>query len=129
MTVTYFRKYFRTSVLSRKYESTSVVQLRVCSEGYLEQFLSHEVVCEDTTSSGGNVELGTARFPQSIQRPAGPILKGVRDGNQLEVLVGIHQLSCRARSSATGSDQGHFDRIIAGRVCHSWVQRPAGRLG
>ena len=57
MTVTYFRKYFRTSVLSRKYESTSVVQLRVCSERYLEQFLSHEVVCEDTTSSGGNVEL------------------------------------------------------------------------
>jgi RHH-type proline utilization regulon transcriptional repressor/proline dehydrogenase/delta 1-pyrroline-5-carboxylate dehydrogenase len=27
------------------------------SEGYLEQFVSHKVVCEDTTASGGNVEL------------------------------------------------------------------------
>ena len=27
------------------------------SEGYLEQFVSRKVVCEDTTAGGGNVEL------------------------------------------------------------------------
>ena len=27
------------------------------SEGYLEQFVVHKVICEDTTAAGGNVEL------------------------------------------------------------------------
>ena len=27
------------------------------SEGYLEQFVAHKVICEDTTAAGGNVEL------------------------------------------------------------------------
>ena len=59
--------------------------------------------------------------------PGGTVFKGIGHGDELEVLVGVHQLRRPRRCRAAGTDQGHLDHVAAGRVRLCAMPRPPAK--